>query len=103
LAIDAGVDFPRLLLEAAQGLQPEPVTSYRIGIREHWEWGEVDHYLTRMRREGVRNALPVLAEGVRSVGAGLRRRERPEVFRFRDPRPFLSESRAWVRDILRHG
>src|SRR6185312_15979930 len=42
LAIDAGVDFPNLLLSVAlDGARPAMPT-YRAGVRSRWWWGDVD-------------------------------------------------------------
>ena len=48
LAIDAGVDFPNLLVQAALGAHPQPVKTYKSGVRLRWEWGEVDHLLASL-------------------------------------------------------
>ena len=58
LAVNAGVDFPRLLCEVAVGEHPEPVTAYRVGVRSRWWWGDVDHLLTRFRHSSSELALP---------------------------------------------
>ncbi len=107
LAVDAGVDFPALLLQAASGHSPAPVTVYRVGARNRWEWGDIDHLLTRLRHSDRELALPPgSASRPRAVLAWLRsvlappRGERSEVFRWTDPRPFIRESRAWVSTVL---
>jgi len=101
LAIDAGVDFPNLLVDAACG-QPRPcVTQYKVGTRLRWEWGDVDNLALRLRRsphalalpEGAPGRLKGLADFVRAFGPGTRR----EVLRFDDPRPFLHETLNWFR------
>ena len=93
LAIDAGVDFPRLLVECATGPLPVPVTEYRVGVRSRWFWGDVDHLYLRLRHGPGRLA---------ALAAFLRHRpgqDREEIWRWRDPRPFIVESvrRAGVR------
>jgi predicted ATP-grasp superfamily ATP-dependent carboligase len=108
LAIDAGVDFPALLVAAATGLAPEPVRDYRIGARSRWLWGDVDQLLARMRKSRSELALPADDPGraraaaeflrsprpkVRSGGA----RDRFEVLRPGDPLPFVRESLDWLR------
>lgn len=98
LAVDAGVDFPRLLVAAALGQHPEPVTEYRTGIRSRWWWGDVDHLLARWRG----NAAPGDGQAPRRLAALARflvlwrPGDRSEVFRWRDVGPFLAESRAWL-------
>jgi predicted ATP-grasp superfamily ATP-dependent carboligase len=50
LAIDAGVDFPTMLVAAATGGEPRPVTYYRSDVRSRWWWGDVDHLLLRLQK-----------------------------------------------------
>ena len=101
LAIDAGVDFPTLLVRAALGETVEPVEAYRVGVRMRSWWGEVDHLLTRLRRSDSSLAVPPDVPGRWAVFrrwllaplSGVR----GEVFRRDDPRPFLRESLDWFR------
>jgi predicted ATP-grasp superfamily ATP-dependent carboligase len=58
LAVDAGVDFPRLLLEAATGAPAGEVPAYRPGIRLRWEWGDLDHLIARLRKSDAALHLP---------------------------------------------
>jgi predicted ATP-grasp superfamily ATP-dependent carboligase len=101
LAIDAGVDFPLLLVRCAMGdaLTSPPV--YRPGVRGRWWWGEVDHVLARLRRSDAELALPPGAPSRTAVVfdflARWRADERDAVFRFGDPMPFLYESVRWLR------
>ena len=98
LAIDASVDFPRLLVETALGRDAAPVTSYR-STRIRWLWGDVDHVIARFRSpaSGWRDRLAAISGWLRAFGPGYRE----EVFKWRDPRPFAHESRAWLRHVLR--
>src|SRR5207248_282241 len=43
LAIDAGVDFPSILVDAACGEPARPIPQYKVGVRLRWEWGDVDN------------------------------------------------------------
>jgi predicted ATP-grasp superfamily ATP-dependent carboligase len=101
LAIDAGVDFPRLLVQAALGVRHPPVTRYAVGTRTRWEWGDVDHLLARMRHSAARLELPATApsrwDAVLGFLASFSPRNRREVFRFGDPAPFFRESMDWMR------
>jgi predicted ATP-grasp superfamily ATP-dependent carboligase len=97
LAIDAGVDFPRLLVALYRG---EAIASVepRIGVRTRWLLGDLDHLAIALRRREVRRALGrsaprVVAEFVRSFFDGTRL----DVWRRSDPGPFRSE----LRDRLR--
>ena len=101
LAIDAGVDFPNLLVAAACGEPTPPIGDYKLGVRLRWEWGDVDNLLLRLRRSRSALALPEGSPGriqgmwdfVRAIGPGTR----GEVFRIDDPRPFLRETVDWFR------
>ena len=116
LAVDAGVDFPRLLLDEALASgdagrpsrstgpvsRPGPrVTDYTVGIRSRWEWGDVDHLLARLRCSDEELALPPGSPGrlraVLDFLAGLGPGSRNEILRISDPRPFIRESLDWVR------
>jgi predicted ATP-grasp superfamily ATP-dependent carboligase len=96
LAVDAGVDFPTILAEAALGrpfrAPPEP----RRGIRLRWEWGDADHLLLRLIRSRQKLNLPAQAPGrIGALFQFLHHRlgvDRLEMFRLRDPWPFLLET-----------
>jgi predicted ATP-grasp superfamily ATP-dependent carboligase len=101
LAIDAGVDFPRLLIDCAEGRPPAEVAPYHVGTRLRWWWGDVDQLLLRLRHSGAELGLPAgspgrlqaLAEFMNAFRAG----DRNEVLRLDDPAPFLHESLHWFR------
>lgn len=103
LAVDAGVDFPRLLVDAAEGRTVEPVIEYRTGVRTRWLAGDLDHLLLRLSRSREDLALDGSAPGrARAVGrflASFGPGTRNEVFRWRDPMPAVSESVSWVRSL----
>jgi predicted ATP-grasp superfamily ATP-dependent carboligase len=86
LALDAGVDFPRLLIDCARGEQVAPVTSYRLGVRSRWFWGDVDHLYLRLRHGPDRTAA------VRDFLRPRPRHDREEIWRWRDPGPFMVET-----------
>jgi len=94
LAIDAGVDFPRLLVACAMGARVPGVTRYRVGVRSRWFWGDVDHLYLRLRNGG--GAAGKLAALRDFLGTGFRR-TREEIWRWRDPAPFLLESLQQLR------
>ncbi len=45
LAIDAGVDFPRLLVDQSVGAAGVTMPAYRVGVRNRWLWGDMDSLL----------------------------------------------------------
>ena len=103
LAIDAGVDFPRLLVECALGAENEPVNTYRTGVRSRWLWGDFDHLLWILRAPATdRSFHPSLPGRLGAIGRFLlpwRPGDRYEVLRWDDSRPFLRESVQWIRSL----
>ncbi|HYK11344.1 MAG TPA: ATP-grasp domain-containing protein [Gemmatimonadales bacterium] len=103
LAIDAGVDFPSLLVACAFGRHLHPVTRYDTGIRGRWFWGDVDHLYLRLTKSPEALHLPpdeqsraaIIRDFLRS-----RRGDREDVFRWLDPLPFAMES---VRRLMWQG
>ena len=101
LAIDSGVDFPRILAACALGEHNQQVPSYRVGVRSRWWWGQVDHLVVRVRRPATPESLP---PGTRSAGRTLgdlllgpfRRADYEEILRWTDPVPFWSETIRWI-------
>lgn len=105
LALDAGVDFPRLLVDAALGRPVAPVTAWTAGVRGRWFWGDMDHCLARLRHSARSLHLPpaapgrlltlaaVLGETLRGAGG--------QVFRADDPGPAFREFAARLRGLWR--
>ena len=102
LAIDAGVDFPRYLVQLALGEPIVPVTQWQVGVTSRWGWGEIDHLLARLRHSR-RAQLPPEAPGILRVILEAvpvwRPRQRGSVFRLTDPKPFLRETVAWFKAL----
>ena len=99
LAVTAGVDFPRLLVECARGARPTPVRTYRTAVRNRWWWGDVDHLLSRLRHSASALSLPPSAPSRgRALREFLRYRpsDRNEIFESSDPGPFLRETLNWL-------
>jgi predicted ATP-grasp superfamily ATP-dependent carboligase len=100
LAIDSGVDFPRILVACALGEQTQAMPAYRVGVRSRWWWGHIDHLVARVRRSGA-DPLPSNTRSARrTLGdlllGPLRRDDHEEVLRWTDPRPFLNETIRWI-------
>jgi len=100
LAIDAGVDFPVLLVSSALGRASPPVLSYHFGVRSRWWWGDVDHLIARLTRSPEDLSLPpggpgnwrAMLDFVTSHGPS----SRGEIFRLDDPSPAVRETIDWV-------
>lgn len=97
LAIDAGVDFPALLLRVCSGQPVAPAAPYRIGRRLRWLLGDVDSlYLTLRDRaftrgEKWRRLLDFLTPHPLHT--------RHEVNRWRDPGPAWHELKSYLRAL----
>jgi predicted ATP-grasp superfamily ATP-dependent carboligase len=99
LAIDAGVDFPTLLVRCALGDIPPVRREYQVGVRSRWFWGDVDNLHMRLIPSADPNvrvavAAPAAAR-LRAVLEFLAVRlgcDRAEVWRWQDPAPFLLET-----------
>jgi predicted ATP-grasp superfamily ATP-dependent carboligase len=99
LAITAGVDFPSLLIAIAAGEQPLSVADYRVGLRNRWLWGDVDHLIARLFRSAAESELPAGSPGrgrVRLDFLRWRSSDHNEVLRLNDPRPFFHETALWL-------
>jgi predicted ATP-grasp superfamily ATP-dependent carboligase len=100
LAIDAGVDFPRLLLQASTApVSPAPGTdNYRTGRRLRWLLGDCDNlYLTlRSKNYTVKQKL----DSALRFFTPSPRNTRHEVNRWNDLKPALFELRTYLGDLL---
>lgn len=94
LALDAGVDFPTLLVEAVLGAPARPAPTPRIGLRSRWLLGDLDHALSLARGGRGAAALGVLLRPT----PGPCRLDNP---RRGDARPFLREIGEWLRALAR--
>lgn len=99
LAIDAGVDFPSLLLQTMADEPMEPVDTYRIGVKSRWFLGDLDALLMRLLKRRDELHLPPGHDGkLRSIIRFMRVRQKDtynEVFRFSDMKPGFYEAKQW--------
>jgi predicted ATP-grasp superfamily ATP-dependent carboligase len=59
LAIDAGMNFPRLLFQMAAGEAMNPLdNNYRTGVKSRWLLGDLDHLLMRIFKPADSLNLP---------------------------------------------
>jgi hypothetical protein len=101
LAIVSGVDFPRILVDCAEGEHSNQFPSIRVGVRSRWWWGQVDHLVGRVRLSAAADPLPPDTRSTRRVCGDLllglfRRADYEEVLRWSDPRPFWNETLRWI-------
>src|SRR4051812_21812542 len=96
LAIDAGVDFPSLLLARAEGKRVYGPSSYKLGVRSRWEWGGVDYVWARLRHSDEELSLPPgrrdRALSLLSAALPWVPGDRLEILRLTDPAPFFRET-----------
>lgn len=102
LAIDAGVDFPDLLVRIAHDEEIAYREDYKLGIRSRWLWGDVDLLLMHMFKSRTSLKLPeghdsCLVSIIKILNPFVRK-QRFEVLRLIDPKPWLHESIQWFRD-----
>jgi predicted ATP-grasp superfamily ATP-dependent carboligase len=103
LAIDAGVNFPVMLVRLALDEDVDPPSGYELGVRSRWLWGDFDHLLAVLRTpRWYRDAHPTFP----SRGAALakflvpwRPGDRFEILRLTDLLPFFRESIQWIRSL----
>lgn len=99
LAIDAGVDFPHLLLQTMADEPMKPIATYRLGVRSRWFLGDLDALLMRLFKSSEELHLPPGHDGkLRAIIRFMKLRQRDtynEIFRFSDIRPALYEVQRW--------
>ena len=105
LAIAAGVDFPFLACQLAQGIRPEATPQYEPGVKNRWILGDVDHLMLRLARSA--EALD-LADGAPTTGRTLVEflkvvdpKLHYEVLSGTDWRPFAVELRQYLLGLAR--
>ncbi|MES9827879.1 MAG: ATP-grasp domain-containing protein [Candidatus Thiodiazotropha sp.] len=104
LAIDSGVDFPKLLIETLSNNSVKPVNNYKIGVQTRWLCGDLDLLLMRFFKSSKSLNLPhnypsrfsSFIEFMKFCGKNLYY----EVLRLDDIRPWLFEITMW---LLRKG
>jgi len=104
LAVAAGVDFPSLTVELAEGVRPAAPPPYAAGVLNRWLLGDVDHLLLRLFRSADALNLPHGAPStLRSVADFLkivRPRLHYEVISVSDWRPFVTELRQYAHGMV---
>lgn len=98
LAVAAGVDFPYLLYQVARGERPEPVLSYRLGVRMRYFFQDLLAGWQYFRRSQNKGAF--LARYVRDW---LDPRVVDGVFSLRDPLPGIVYTWRTAKRFLRQG
>ena len=101
LAIDAGLDFPRLLADLYLGAPLPAPSDYEVGVRSRWLLGDLDHAIALAKGRAGSDGRAGLGAALRVLFSPSGPRCRLEVLRTEDPRPFAYELRGWVGSLLR--
>lgn len=101
LAIDSGVDFPDILVRLAVGEHVQPVDNYELGVRSRWLCGELDLLLLFLLKSRATLNLPDghpsrFTSALKVVNPFIRK-QKLEVLRFSDIKPWIHEMRQWLR------
>ena len=99
LAVDAGVDFPWLLYQAAAGEQPKTVSHYKIGTRLRWILGDVDSLYLVLRDNDF--SLKEKFAAIMQFLTPHPFKTRHEVNRLSDIKPFFWELKQYIKDLRR--
>lgn len=99
LAIDAGVDFPNILVSTLNGQTPAVAPPYRVGVRNRWLLGDFDSLMIRLFgkgqlpvREGLGGKLGAIGEFLVLFARDLYY-ENPKMG---DLGPFRHELKTWL-------
>jgi len=104
LAIDAGIDFPRLLIDLYSGKEIFAQKSYRVGVKSRWFLGDVDHMLIRIKnRKRLDGELPGLGKTLLDFLVLWKTNMFYEVESFRDPGPSFYEVKSYFKSVISSG
>lgn len=99
LAIDAGVDFPALLVQTLSDEPMSVIDTYRVGVRSRWLMGDFDALLMRLfKREDELHLPPGHAGKLLSILRFLKVWQKDtynEIVRLSDLKPALHELQRW--------
>lgn len=106
LAVDAGVDFPRILIDSLSSPPAQPLLDYKTGVRTRWLLGDVDALMLRMfRPAGLQDLPPDAVSKLRYLTdfmiSFINPATRLEVERLNDPGPAVYEGLDWLGSMLR--
>jgi predicted ATP-grasp superfamily ATP-dependent carboligase len=103
LAVEAGVDFPHLACQLALGERPSVPAAYRIGIKNRWLLGDLDHLLLRLahgRRDlNLSDSAPSTRRAIVDFLKFVQPAMSYEVICRTDPAPFLYELSQYARTL----
>lgn len=100
LAVDAGVDFPALLVQCAGPEPIPPQPPYKVGVRTRWIWGDFDSLLLRLAGSGPSGQQGSRAAALASFLKFFGRNLHYDNPKWDDPRPWFHESAQRVGAII---
>ncbi|MBV2092397.1 MAG: ATP-grasp domain-containing protein [Candidatus Thiodiazotropha sp. (ex Ctena orbiculata)] len=104
LAIDAGVDFPEILLSMVSADDPKDPPEYKTGVKTRWFWGDMDLLLMYLLKKREALKLPEQHPGrlmaILSILLPWSRGQRFEILRLKDMGPWFYESKKWINTNL---
>ena len=98
-AVQAGVDFPLMIWRSATGLDVDPVTTYRYGVRTRWLHGDLRWLWQNWQRPGRPDSMSH-ARSIYTFISEFAKCRHYDCFDRRDVRPFLAELR-YTMHVLR--
>ena len=104
LAIDAGVDFPKILADGIQNKNVSIVNKYKYGVKSRWLWGDIDALLIRIFKSSEKQLLPEGSDSKLVYFLKFMKLWEPnlnyDVLRLSDLRPWIYESIKWFKRLI---
>lgn len=102
LAIEAGVDFPRLWVSTLLGEAVENKVEYTEGVTLRWLWGDVKRllYIIKGRPQGYTHEYPTLKQGLKELFGRQPEGTRLEAWQKKDPLPAVGEWFEGIRGLI---
>jgi len=105
LAIDAGVDFPNILIDSANNGETVAVETYKVGVKTRWLMGDIDSLLMVLFKNRKNLAMSDAKFSRLSYLFSFLKPGGPlqhlEVLTAEDPRPGIHEIKHWFRQMKR--
>jgi len=102
LALDAGVDFPALLLKTLDNKPFDPIEDYKIGVKTRWFMGDLDSLLLVLFKDKkVLNVPKNFSSKTKYFFDFLKiwqKNQFYEVESFKDIRPWIYEWGSWLKN-----
>ena len=105
LAVDAGVDFPRMWIDLLTGREVESSGTYTEGVTSRWLWGDVKRFLRIAAGppSGFTGPYPSRWQGLKELLGPQPAGTRLEIWRSSDPWPAMGEWIQGVQEVVAQG